>query len=327
MRYAKRGFVQAPFAEIGSGASRGQPQMEEQTVRLPVSASTLLGMVTATIVAGCGSSSEGADRVVGQSVQLGEGTVSAYAELDDSGAPAAIGVVYSAGALEGLPTTPSDRHHCFDRNGDGRVEAQTECVATHEFVIPLPDAVSARSDVPFKWVLFNWNPIGHIPPGVYDVPHFDVHFYMVPVANVFALEDGPCGPEFIRCDQHELAKKPLPANYMNPDFQDVDAVVPAMGNHLIDVTGSEFNGEKWKHSWIFGTYDGEVTFYEEMLTRAFMLSQPNTCNPIKSPPAVARSGYYPTESCIRYDAGTGEYTVSMEGFEFREASTAQIASR
>jgi hypothetical protein len=234
--------------------------------------------------------------------------------------PTAIGVVYSSGALEGLPAEPSDRHHCFDRDGDGQLEMDTECLATHEFVIPLPDAVSKRSDVPFEWTLLNWNPAGHIPPGIYDVPHFDVHFYMVPIASVFALEDGPCGMEFIRCDQHELAKKPLPPNYMNPDFQDVDAVVPAMGNHLVDLTGPEFNGEEWKRSWIFGVYDGEVTFYEEMLTRAFLLSQPDACYPIKSPPAVAQSGFYPTESCVRHDAETGEYTVSMEGFEFREAS-------
>jgi hypothetical protein len=246
--------------------------------------------------------------------------VSTYAEFDDGDLPTAIGVVYSSGALEGLPTEPSDQHHCFDRDGDGRLEVDTECIPTHEFVIPLPDAVSNRSDVPFKWVLFNWNPAGHIPPGIYDVPHFDVHFYMVPIASVLALEDGPCGLEFIRCDQHELAKKPLPPNYMNPDFQDVDAVVPAMGNHLIDLTGPEFSGEEWKRSWIFGVYDSEVIFYEEMLTRAFMLSQPDACYPIKSPPAVARSGFYPTESCVRHDAETGEYTVSMEGFEFREAS-------
>ncbi len=28
---------------------------------------------------------------------------------------------------------------------------------------------------------------------------------------------------------------------------------------------------------------------------------------------------YPTVSCIRHDARTGEYTVSIEGFAFREA--------
>ena len=44
------------------------------------------------------------------------------------------------------------------------------------------------------------------------------------------------------CDQFEIAKRPLPPNYIHPDFQDVDAVAPAMGNHLIDLTGPEFNG-------------------------------------------------------------------------------------
>ena len=288
--------------------------------RLPLSASSLLVVFTSTVVVGCSPSGEATERVLGQSVELGNGTVSTYAEFDDGDLPTAIGVVYSAGALEGLPTEPSDQHHCFDRDGDGQLEVDTECIPTHEFVIPLPDAVSKRSDVPFEWALFNWNPTGHIPPGIYDVPHFDVHFYMAPIASVFALEDGACGLEYIRCDQHELAKKPLPPNYMNPDFQDVDAVVPAMGNHLIDVTGPEFNGEEWKRSWIFGVYDSEVIFYEEMLTRAFMLSQPDACYPIKSPPAVGRRGFYPTESCVRYDAETGEHTVSMEGFEFREAS-------
>ncbi len=247
--------------------------------RLPISASILFTMVTSTVVVGCGSSGESSERVLGRSIELGEGTVSTYAEFDGGGSPSAIGVVYSASALDGLPKEPSDRHHCFDRDGDGQLQAEAECIPTHEFVIPLPDAVSAQSEVPFKWVLLNWNPAGHIPPGVYDVPHFDVHFYMAPIASVFALADGPCGPEFIRCDQHVLAKKPLPPNYMNPDFQDVDAVVPAMGNHLIDVTGPEFNGEEWKRSWIFGVYDSEVIFYEEMLTRAFMLSQSTRPNP------------------------------------------------
>ncbi len=286
---------------------------------LPVSPSKLFVAATCTALLACGPISD-EERVLGQGVELGNGTVSTYAEFDGGGVLTAIGVVYSAGALEGLPSEPSDQHHCFDRNGDGEVEPDTECIPTHEFVIPLPDAVSTRSDVPFKWALLNWNPAGHIPPGIYDTAHFDVHFYMAPIESVFALEDGPCGLEFIRCDQHALAKKPLPPNYMDPDFQDVDAVVPAMGNHLIDLTGPEFNGEEWKRSWIYGVYDGEVIFYEEMLTRDYMLSKPDACYPIKSPPAVARTGYYPTESCVRHDAVTGEHTVSMEGFEFREAS-------
>lgn len=281
---------------------------------------TALALGASVAVTGCGAGNEVTNRTLGWSVALGNGTVSSYAEIDASGTPAAIGVLYSADALEGLPPEPSDHHRCFDRDGDGVVENETECLSTHEVVIPLPAALANRADIPFKWVFLNWNPVGHMPPGVYDVPHFDIHFYIEPIANVFALQDGPCGPEFMRCDQYEMAKKPLPPNYMHPDFQDVDAVVPAMGNHLVDLAGPEFNGEQWTRSWIFGVYDGRVTFYEEMVTRAFMLSRPDTCFAIKTPPAVGLGGLYPTQSCIRYDAETNEYSVSMEQFVLRETS-------
>ena len=283
---------------------------------------TLLGATAMVLLAGCtslGTSTDGApDRILGWKSELGKGTVSSYAEFDASGTPRALGVAFSASALDGLPTAGSDRHHCFDRNKDGVVDPTTECLNQYEVVIPLPDAVARRADIPFKWVLLIWNPLGHIPPGVYDVPHFDVHFYMEPIANVFALESGPCGPEFIRCDQFEVARRPLPPNYMHPDFKDVEAAVPAMGNHLIDLTSPEFNKQPFTRTWIFGVYDRKVTFYEEMVTRAFLLSKPNTCFPIKSPPAVGVSGVYPTVSCLRHDARTGEYTVSMEKFVFRE---------
>jgi hypothetical protein len=288
--------------------------------------SKVLVIAWAMAVIGCAPTDETGGRISGQSWDLGNGTVSTYAEFADDHMPSAIGVTYSAGALEGLPTSNSDQHHCFDRDANGTVAGATECIATHETVIPLPDAVARRADIPFKWVLFNWNPVGHIPPGVYDVPHFDVHFYIESIANVFAIKEGPCGPEFVRCDQFEIAKKLLPANYMNPDFQDVDGVVPAMGNHLIDLTGPEFNGETWTRNWIFGVYDGEVTFYEEMLTLAYLLSQSSVCDPIKSPPAVSISGFYPSQVCIRHHEATGEYTVSMEDFAYRKASDPEPVS-
>jgi len=291
---------------------------------------TLLAAVTLTL-AGCasldGRSGASASRTLGWRSALGHGTVSSYAELDRKGTPAAIGIVWSPTALDGLPTD-SDRHHCFDRNKDGVVDPTTECHKAYEFVIPLPDTVTARADIPFKWVLLNWNPAGHNPPGVWDVPHFDVHFYMEPIANIFAIQSGPCGREFVRCDHFEVGRKPVPPNYVHSDFRDVGGVVPAMGNHLIDRTGPEFNKQPFTRSWIFGVYDGKVIFYEEMVTRAFLLSRPDTCFPIKSAKAVAVSGFYPTVSCIRYNAKTGEYAVSMENFVFRGASTPEpIAER
>jgi hypothetical protein len=267
-----------------------------------------------------GCSTQRAARVLGTPSSLGNGTVASYAELDGSGAPKAIGVVFSAGALDALPTAPSDGHRCFDANNDGVIDLATECSTWHERVLPVPSEASRRPDVPFKWALLNWNPQGHIPVGVFDKPHFDVHFYIEPIENIFALQRGTCGAEFLRCDQFALARKPVPRNYVPPNFQDLGVAAPAMGNHLLDPTTHEFHGEPFTRHWIYGVYDGRVIFYEEMLARSYMLSKPDACFPIQSPDAVALTGYYPTRSCIRYTPAKDEYTVSMEDFVLRQAS-------
>jgi hypothetical protein len=280
-------------------------------------------LLFAAVVIGCSEiKQEGtpARRLVGANSNVGNGAASSYAEIDESGKPVSIGIVLKAGALEGLPTAHSDGRYCFDRNQDGKIDRDAECFASHQWVIPLPSEVAQNSEMRFKWVGFNWNPHGHIPPGVYDLPHFDVHFYMEPVETILALEPGPCGPEFVRCDQFELATKPLPPNYMHADFKSFGAVAPAMGNHLIDDTSPEFKGNKFTRTWIYGVYNGRVTFYEEMVTRDYLLSRPDQCFGLKQPPAVDMRGYYPTQSCIRYLPQTNEYAVSLEGFTLRQAS-------
>jgi hypothetical protein len=267
-----------------------------------------------------GSSTTTSVRVLGTPSNLGNGTVASYAEFDKSGAPKAIGVVFSAGALDALPTAPSDGHRCFDANNDGVIDLATECSMWHERVLPVPSEAGRRTDVPFKWALLNWNPHGHIPAGVYDKPHFDVHFYIESIENIFALQRGTCGLEFLRCDQFALASKPVPRNYVPPNFQDVGAAGPAMGNHLLDPRTSEFHGEPFTRTWIYGIYDARVIFYEDMVARSYILSKPDECFPIKSPEAVALAGYYPTRSCVRYAPGKDEYTVSIEDFVLRKAS-------
>jgi hypothetical protein len=285
-----------------------------------------LAVTVALLLSASGSAAPAAaaaDRVLGWRANLGSDEVASFAEVQGTGAPRAIGIMFSADALAGLPAEHSDGHHCSDRDGDGVTARPAECFETHEFVIPLPDAVSRRGDIPFKWALLNWNLHGHPPPGVYNVPHFDVHFYMVPIADVLAIRPGPCGPDFVDCDDFAAAKTPLPADLMHPDFKDVDAVAPAMGNHLIDLSGREFQGEPFTRSWIYGIYGGRVIFYEEMVALAYLLSRPDACAPIKSPPAVAVDGFYPTQRCVRCDASADAYVVSMEGFVYREASRSE----
>ena len=282
-------------------------------------------VILGSIAAGCAQTPGGHSnpRTLGAPSALGHGTVMSYADLEPSGVPKAIGVVFTDGAFDNLPMERSGGRHCFDANKDGAIDPATECAGWHERVLPFPSEASRRSDMPFKWALLNWNPHGHIPPGVYDKPHFDVHFYMQPIEDVFAIESGPCGPERVRCDQFARARLPVPASHMHPDFKDVEAVAPAMGNHLIDPTAPEFHGVPFTRTWIYGVYEGRVTFYEEMVTLEYLKSQPDQCFLIKTTPAVALTGYYPTKSCIRYAKDKREYTVSLEDFHLRHASPAK----
>ena len=93
-----------------------------------------------------------------------------------------------------------------------------------------------------------------------------------------------------------------------------------MGNHLIDSTSPEFGKppEKFTHTWIFGAYDGHITFYEPMITHEFFMNRPKECVPIKQPQAWEQAGYYPTYYCIRYLHNRDEYTVSLEGLIYRK---------
>ncbi len=291
--------------------------------RRRVSIFAVLAAVTCVLIVDACREARGkglSDVTLGAEARLGEGIVTSFARFNRQREPLAIGVIFSAGTLNVLPTARSDEHRCFDHDGDGTIEADAECLPTHERVIPLPTEASRRSDIPFKWVLLNWNPTGHAPPHIYGLPHFDIHFYMEPIENVFALMPGPCGEEFLRCDQFERAVRPVPSNYLHQDYKNVDAAVPAMGNHLVDLTAPEFHGDVFTRTWMFGSYDGRITFYEEMVTRDFLAGDPNVCFEIKSPPAVEVAGYYPTQSCFRFDAKTKEHSVSMEGFVYREAS-------
>lgn len=254
------------------------------------------------------------------SQKVGNGKVRTYVALDASGAPLAIGVSMDKAALEGLPTAPNSTSRCFDKDGNGKMDAH-ECIGDYESVFMVPEG-AAQAVAPFKWVGFNWNPAGHIAPAPppWAEPHFDFHFYTADRGTIKAIRPGKCG-ELIDCDDFKKATKPVPAQYMHADHISVDAAVPDMGNHLIDVKAPELQkgGPKFTHTFIYGSYDGQVIFLEPMITHAFITSKPDMCAPIKQPKAFQAAGHYPTKYCVRSVANGARYTVSLEGFVKREA--------
>jgi hypothetical protein len=126
----------------------------------------------------------------------------------------------------------------------------------------------------------------------------------------------------VDCEDFERGIKPVPAKYVARDYVDLQVVAPDMGNHLIDTTSPELRDPpvKFTHTFIYGAYDGKITFYEPMITAEFLLSNPDVCVPLKLPDAYEMAGYYPTQYCMRRVADEELYTISLEGFVHRVAS-------
>ena len=260
--------------------------------------------------------------VHGEAKELGDGSARIYAELDAEGAPRVIGVSFDQSMLQGLPDMPNTWSRCFDKNANGKIDDHHECNGDYELAFALPEELANNGTTPFKWVSVNWNPMGHPPPAppVWAVPHLDFHFYIMEREAVRQIRPGPCS-ELIHCDDFKRAQIPIPKHYVHPDHIDVGAAVPDMGNHLMNWKSPELvtAGTVFTHTFIFGAYDGHVSFYEPMITRAYLESRPDLCVPIKQPQAWQIEGYYPTTYCIRYLADDERYTVSLEEFVHRPA--------
>jgi hypothetical protein len=196
-----------------------------------------------------------------------------------------------------------------------------ECIGDYNRIFTF-EGEAAKAVAPFKWVSLNWNPHGHPPPAPppWAVPHFDFHFYIAGRDAVKTLRPGSCG-ELIDCEDFKKATKPVPTKYIHRDHINVDAAVPDMGNHLINSKAPELakNGPPFTHTFIFGAYDGHITFLEPMITHAYLASNPTMCALIKQPEAWEVAGAYPTKYCVRYLDQVGRYTVSIEGFVARPA--------
>jgi hypothetical protein len=273
---------------------------------------------TAALLAAVGlavsGESPGHGRTVrGKSETMGAGTVQSFVTLDPKGAPTAIGVRLSAGALDQLPQAPNTVSRCFDLDGNGK-HTHHECIGDEERVIDVPADLS--SGLPFRWITVNWNAAGH--PAPYNRSHFDFHFYVVDRALIEGITPGRCG-ELVDCGHFKRATQPVPDRYHPSGHISVGAVVPRMGNHLLDSESPEIKDSlPFTRTFIYGAYEGELIFWEPMITLEFLRKTREACFEIRQPNAFRHSGYYPTQYCVRQD-GEGQRTVSLERFRYSQA--------
>jgi hypothetical protein len=175
--------------------------------------------------------------------------------------------------------------------------------------------------------MFDWNSHGHEPEGVYNLPHFDFHFYTTSEAEVDGIV--PSDPDFAADADH------LPEGDFVPPFYSVLAppgaspsavAVPQMGVHWIDVRSPELQAafgnpdgfETFTKTFIYGSWDGRVTFLEPMITRAYLLTHPNEVVPIPQPARYPQAGWYPSSYRISYDEQAREYRIALTDLSWHD---------
>lgn len=243
----------------------------------------------------------------GAEVALGNGRARTYVTVDAQGNPTEVGVALSEHALDGLPEHSPD-------HGPG----------THgpysEYLLELP----ADNPTPYRFVEVDWNPHGH--GGPYTSPHFDFHFYRVPLAtrNEIDLADPAFGEKAARLP----AAEEIPAGYASThvllNTTPAGMTVPRMGLHWLDVASPELPpaNKPFTTTFIVGSWNGQVVFDEPMVTRDFILAQRFTPTAASIPLPQAKryvpAGRYPTSYGITWDDAAGEYRIALQALTPRD---------
>ena len=268
-------------------------------------------------VARAGEAAPDARLRYGTPVEVGNGRARAYVVTDRStDAPLEIGIALDEGALEGLPADGSGHH------GGGLV--------THEFLIDLP----AKHGTQFQFVEMNWNPGGHEPPGVYDTPHFDFHFYTVPksVRESIVPNDSGYAAKANDIPTGDLVP-PFTLPLGPPGVPPAGIAVPKMGVHWVDVRSPELQAilgnpegqQPFTSTFIIGSWDGRFHFWEPMITRAHILEKRSTTDPavrdqvipIANAAKYQQPGWYPVAYRITWDSQAKEYRIALTGLARR----------
>ncbi|MGH7565437.1 MAG: DUF5602 domain-containing protein [Gemmatimonadota bacterium] len=221
---------------------------------------------------------------------LGHGTARAYVIVGD-GQPVEIGIALSESALEGLP--------------DLADKPDEEAFVLVD--LPLPE----ENPTPFRLASMDWNPRGH-PPVMYGLPHFDFHFYLIDAEVRDAILPGD--PPDLALFEGRGSRAPeeglLPMHYVYPG----EATVPQMGGHWVDPASHEFHGSTFDTTFIYGTWDGGVIFWEPMMTKAYIESRPDATIEIATPTRAAATGWYPSAYRVGFDPQAKEYRIALVGF-------------
>lgn len=225
--------------------------------------------------------------IVGETMEIAGGTMATWARVNGGGKVIWVGLTIPLSMAENMPP-----------RGSGPAGAVA--------VLDFPPVVQATTY--FDHAEIHSSQAGHAAGGVdphrYEVPHFDFHFYGIPVADVWTI---PPGLFF-----SEVPADGLPEGYLQPE----PISIPQMGRHA--VTFDEFVAtDHWLLTMVAGFLPdaSSMHFIEPMITQEFLLSRSNTELPVPTPAVLGRATSFPTECVVHYDQDADAYHIVFKGFE------------
>ncbi len=217
----------------------------------------------------------------GPTQPMGHGIIRSSVTMTKDGKPEQVAIVFSEKALNSLSTMPHT------------ISLQLHQKAKH---------------LTIDHIDVGWNPMGHEPDFLYAIPHFDIHFYWISPEEKMAINDGV------------LADILPSSEYVPMTYFDTPGFVPNMGKHWLSGLAEELiPGNVFTKTFIYGSYNGKFIFGEPMITRDYFLQKdfPESL-PIYQPQQYQVPGYYPTSYSITFDEVKKLYSVSLDGFIWKD---------
>ena len=214
----------------------------------------------------------------GEEVPMGTGYARSWITLSHTDVPLAIGIEMTEEAITSL----------------------TE----HSLAFMLPLHHKGIDATTFEHIVINWNLHGHPPADIFTVAHFDFHFYTITNEERLAI---PVYPLAIAAFDNLPPNGYMPASYF-PD----PGGVPQMGKHWGNRSVAPGTFTK---TMTLGSYNGEVSFIEPMITKSTLLSGVAFSLPFAQPDLFAEHTYYPTK--YNFFVDDGKYYVTLSDFVLR----------
>lgn len=151
----------------------------------------------------------------------------------------------------------------------------------------------------FRLVEVDWHPHGHPPAGIYTVPHFDVHFYVISKAERDAIAFAAPGRVAKPVDEI------VPAGYITDG-----TVEPQMGMHYVSPAQPEFHGKPFMASQIWGYNHGHLAFVEAMFSMKFVDTKQSWAQGLAQPKNGKVTAGFPHSMSVG-PSKTGGYDIAL----------------